>query len=174
MPLITINPLRDIPGATEATTALFRAQAKRSAYQSAVRVDGADVTFPEEIRCTFTGGVWDVVPELVDLPVGTFWSVELRDTHSGKRLERSVVLPAGVGPFLFSELVDIDPATLSPSTSGQAAWDATLQQVQAVRDEIDANTITATVSPDDPRLLRITYPAASSPAPNLIRIPIGA
>jgi methylase of polypeptide subunit release factors len=123
-------------------------------------------------------------------------------------------VPDSADIVAYSDLVEVDPATLEPSPPALAGWEAVLAQVTeharvatagassatqaaAYADEAERGATAAaatateasdlavasaalagieiTPSPDYPgSVLRISYPAHVSPAPNLIRLPIGA
>lgn len=65
----------------------------------------------------------------------------------------------------FTELLKehlLDPDTLDKDLDALAAWDATLAQVQALADQVHANTVTARADPDDPGVLDLTFPTDAS------------
>ena len=70
----------------------------------------------------------------------------------------------------------VDKTTLDPIPGNQAAWDLTLAQVTALRDEVAALGVTATLDPNDPDVLILSYPAYQlDPADSLVLVlPIGA
>jgi hypothetical protein len=54
-----------------------------------------------------------------------------------------VTVPAGVGPFDFGQLVDVDPDTALPDPNSTAA-DALVQELQTIVDSISGATGTFT------------------------------
>lgn len=129
-----------------------------------------EVRFPSTITVDAAGGHASV--DLV--PTGGVCCVRWEITDARNRmLIRHTTIP-DVPVVAFGDLVDVDPLTFEPSDAGRAAWEATLAEVQTLAGQVAANTITATISPDDPRLLRISYPAFASPRPGVVRIPLEA
>jgi hypothetical protein len=166
MPDINISPLRDIPGATEATTATFEAIAMRSLASSSVRVSGAEVVFPDKIRARYTDGAWDVQPALAALPVGDYWSVTLTDVSTSKSLRRTVILPVGTGPFDFGQLVNITPGTGQPDPS-LPVWEVIVEQVTeqaTIAAGAAAGAVDAAVDAEQARLGALGYRTESKDA----------
>jgi hypothetical protein len=135
MAIININTLIDILGGTGVTDAKIVAIAS-SAGKPATRIVDADVIFPKRIELAIVDG--DPVDdfELVQLPVGMYWSVGVYVSGLTNSL-RTVRLPDGAGPFDFDQLVDVSPTTAlaDPNT---AAADAYLAEVQDAADRAEA------------------------------------
>lgn len=129
-------------------------------------VDGPKVIFSPAREVTFRDGqpTRDVY---LDPTAGKFcWRLEV-ETRSGMLL-----LPArfvevdDVPEVTFGTLQQVDPATFLPVPDVIAGWDSTRVEVLGARDETVAaaadirdRTMTATVDPDDPDVLILTFPA---------------
>jgi hypothetical protein len=124
--------------------------------RAVTRVDGADVTFPSQITVAIADGS---LVEVLDLPAtGGVCCVRIVVSSGGKQLIRFVEIPAS-GPVDFGDLVDVDPATFIPTGEVVAAWEAAIAEVAGIRDEVAANSLTATPDPENPDLLILTFPA---------------
>lgn len=137
-------------------------------------VVGDEVRFPSEIKVQVIDGATvplDMVPTRGVCCVR--WVV--RDHRSGHRLTRYTTIP-DVPAVDFGDLIDVDPATFAPSAEGLAAWLAAIAEVQALVDQVTANTVTATIDPADDDVLLITFPSfQTDPDDGLILVlPIGA
>jgi hypothetical protein len=126
MTILNLTPVLDALTGTAVTAASFKAVAMR-AGRTAVRVDGATVTFPTELTATWDGVGWDVTPTLYPLPVDCYWKV--RVAAAGGRLERNVVLPNGDAAVAFGDLIAVTPDTGQVDTSTISQFQATQQFV---------------------------------------------
>jgi len=117
MPVIRIAALGDDLGAAKPTSAYFVATVFEAGSKRAVRVEGAEVTFPLQVTAEISAtGVTEI--SLEDLPEEYWWHLSA-GVIDGKRdlsVIRDVVFPEGAGPFDFKVLVDIDPDTREPIT----------------------------------------------------------
>lgn len=140
----------------------------------AVLIDGETVSFPADLVIPIVDGE---LAEPADIPAtdGRFaWRVRIQVANPAIVMPPVYVAVPSSGPVDFEDLVRVDPATLEPSGDAVTAWLAAIAEVTALRDEVRERSITAHVSPLDPRCLRISYPAYLSPRPHAVRVPIGA
>lgn len=138
----------------------------------AASVDGAAVVFSPRNEVIVQGGV---PGQAIDLPPtdGTFcyrWDVSMR-SGSLKLPTRYTLVPES-GHVVFGELVQVSPEDFQPTPDVVAAWEAAIGEVTGLRDETAAlrgetvaaadsirdRTLTATVDPDDPDALILTFP----------------
>ena len=108
----------------------------------AIRIAGEDATFPAVVRLDLTGAA-DESFAIYELPPGMYWRIFV--TVGSYTLSRNVVLPAGVGPFDFADLVDVDPSTALPD-AGTALADAFIAELEAIRDAAAASASAASGS----------------------------
>jgi len=136
-----------------------------------------------------TGAVVTTAKARVQLDVLGEGAIDFPSTDAGQ----AVIMTAFVGGFpstsyyltipdqptvSFVALIrdwQVDKSTLEPTTSNQAAWDLTLARVTAIRDEVAAAGVTATLDPADPDVLILSYPDyQTDPDDDLILVlPIG-
>ncbi len=125
-------------------------------------IDGSVVVLPLEFSEPLVNG-----EATVDLaPTGPDWCwMVIEPTKRG--LIRYIIVP-DVGDVVleYTELPDVDPATLEPSAEPEAAWWAAL--------EAGAYGVAATPDPDDPHVLLVRYPVwrAWPGDPHSIAIPV--
>lgn len=81
-------------------------------------------------------------------------------------------VPDSPTPIGYQTLVDLDPATLTPSTQGQAAWDRTRSEVAELIAGIEGSS--TYIDPDDPLVLVVAPGAAPDLAPSVTAQPVGA
>ncbi len=155
MATINLTTLKDILGGTDLLNAALVATVYRG-ISPAIRVDGADVTFPAKVRVAIVDGVPSEAFVLFSLPAEYHWKIAIYPKNL-LPLHRHVILPAGAGPFDFDELVDVDPSTALPD-AGTALATAYLSSVQAAADIAQNATIRQTVYP-------LTYSATLTPNP---------
>jgi hypothetical protein len=137
MAIINIHTLIDVLGGLGVTDAKIVATAS-SGGKAATRNVNADVVFPKRIELAIVDG--DPVDdfELIQLPVGMYWSVGVY-VNGLTNFKRTVRLPDGAGPFDFDQLVDVDPTTAlaDPNTEAAAVY---LAEVQDAADRAEAAT----------------------------------
>lgn len=127
MAVINLTTLQDILGGTIPVTATVTAIASR-ATRSLPRVAGEQIIFPQQIVVKIVKGVPEQVLELTTLPPNYYWELDV--FHAGDAPYRlNVVVPAGEGPFAFSELIVVDPTTAIPDagTAAAAAYSALIE-----------------------------------------------
>ena len=137
MAIINISTLIDSLGGTSVTDAKIVATAF-SAGKPATRTVDNTVIFPKRIELSIVAGVPASNFQLLQLPVGMYWSVGVY-VSGLTTLIRTVRLPGGAGPFDFDELVDVDPDTAlaDPNTAAAAVYLAEVQAA-ATRAEVAA------------------------------------
>jgi hypothetical protein len=137
MAIINISTLIDSLGGTSVTDAKIVAIASSAGKPATRNVDNT-VIFPKRIELSIVAGVPVSNFQLLQLPVGMYWSIGVYVSGLTNSL-RTVRLPDGAGPFDFDELVDVSPTTAlaDPNT---AAADVYLAQVQAAADRAEAAT----------------------------------
>jgi hypothetical protein len=163
MTILNLTPVLDALTGTAVTAASFKAVAMR-AGRTAVRVDGATVTFPTELTATWDGTGWDVTPTLYPLPVDCYWKVRVAAAEA--RLERNVVLPNGNAAVAFGDLIAVTPDTGQVDTSTISQFQATQQFVsnQVAQVGATAATIFGTVATVQAQIDTATQAAAASAA----------
>jgi hypothetical protein len=125
---INLTTLKDILGGTDPVNATLVAVVYRGT-SPAIRVDGADVTFPAKVRLAIVDGVPSENLILSTLPAGCHWKVDIYPKNLIP-LHKHVTVPAGNGPFDFDELVTVIPTTALPD-AGTALATAYLADIQA-------------------------------------------
>jgi hypothetical protein len=135
MAIINISTLIDSLGGTSVTDAKIVATAF-SAGKPATRTVDNTVIFPKRIELSIVAGVPASNFQLLQLPVGMYWSVGVY-VSGLTTLIRTVRLPNGAGPFDFDELVDVSPTTALADPNTDAA-DVYLAEVQDAADRAEA------------------------------------
>lgn len=119
-----------------------------------VNIAGADVTFPAPIQVRIVDGE-PVAPLDVPPTLGVCcvrWTIEA--VGVAQSVDRYTTVPPGA-PVAFGALVDVDPATFTPSVEAVAGW-------ASIVDEVHAAAATASAASDDavkavaPETLRAT------------------
>lgn len=109
------------------------------------RNSGATVVLPKSFSVVPVGGV--AVVELA--ATGPDWCWRISEYAGQDGIVRHVAVP-DVPEVTYTDLVDVDPATLEPTAEPTAAWWAALEQAQI--------GIYATAVPGHPELVEIHYP----------------
>lgn len=104
-------------------------------YYPAVEVEDENIIFPTPITVTFSAGVPTAT---VDLEPSVRACVQWRFNVPGVSEWTVYTMIPENGPVDFEDLPVVDPHTLVPSDDAQAAWDATLAQVQELLSQVDA------------------------------------
>lgn len=140
MTRILFDPRTDTSVGTRALGATVTARATQA------RADGAIVVYPSTLGWRFTS---DQRPEM-DLPAPAVdWAWILEVVPDQGRTKRRVVRFADGPPVAYADLVDVDPATLTPGDPGALeAWQAVLAEVQAARDAVLEATAPVLDAPD--------------------------
>ena len=141
MATINLTTLKDILGGTDLLNAALVATVYRGT-SPAIRVDGADVTFPAKVRLAIVDGVPSEDLILVSLPLDCHWKIDIYPKNL-LPLHRHVILPAGNGPFDFEELIIVNPTTTLPDAGtalATALLDSLTELVNSIPNNIDGGT----------------------------------
>lgn len=143
MAIINLTTVQDALGGSTPVSSTVTAIATRGDV-SIPRVSGSAITFPQEVKIQIINGVPQGTFNLVSLPANYYWKLDV--FHAGHAPYRlNVVVPSGAGPFNFSELIIVDPATAIPDAAANIS--ATyLAQVQASADRAEISSRSAAAS----------------------------
>ena len=125
-------------------------------------------TSKDTVQLVNGGAVVDLSPT----GVNQAWQVEEGGAIAGRR----TVCVAVAGDADFTDLVIVDPATLQPLVAVPPTVAELLVQAEATLTDVTARTVTATISPDDPGAVRLTFPAfmLDPTDSSILVLPIGA
>lgn len=141
---------------------------------SHIRVDGADVEFPRQVVVAIEDGDPVTAIDLPVLPVP--WKVWIEDLGRGRKTTPRYVLVPESGPVDWADLIDVDPTTFEPTDDIVTAWQAAIDEVTAIRNEVASMAVTATIDPEDPDVLILTFPSfmTGPDDDSILVLPIGA
>lgn len=126
------------------------------AVATAVRVDGEEVTLPNVLSRPIVNGLFTspVLLEVPEEPLEWLWNIQIRDDEDTTMLRRTVTIPPGVAPIPVGDLPQIDPTTLTVTTTPEPAWWAQLEMrpiiIRLTQAEYDALPLEQKM---DPRIL---------------------
>ena len=112
---------------------------------TARRVEGKAVVMPQPFSVTLAGGA--AVVEVA--PNGPGWCWKVSEYVTGG-VVRYVTVP-DMPSIAYTDLVDVDPATLDPSAVPEAAWWAALRDAEL--------GVSAIVDPADPGAVILSFPS---------------
>ncbi|WP_439593876.1 hypothetical protein [Microbacterium sp.] len=88
----------------------------RAGGEPFIRVDGADIEFPRQLRIAIVDGALERTLDFVPPPSDRAYTwIRIEDVDGLRSLERNVLVPA-TGTFDYGDLVDVDPFTFVPSS----------------------------------------------------------
>lgn len=149
MTVITVSLLASALGVPTVADGWFRAT-QWSGRHPAVRLEADRVIVADTGKVRIVDGVPAETIELEPTD-GTFcWKILVSTTAPTARIERYVTVPAS-GPVEFEDLVDVDPSTFVPSAATLTAWEAAIDEVQAIADGL-ADGLALVEDSDDPGL----------------------
>lgn len=146
MPIINLTTLQDVLGGTVGVTSELTAIAARG-YGLPPRRTGEAIVYPQQITITFIDGVPNQQLVLTTLPAGYYWKIVVFHP-SDPPYRVNALVPAGAGPFNFSELISVNPRTCAPLDGAmeQAYLDQITNAISSIDDALPFITVAVPTS----------------------------
>lgn len=135
MAVVNLATFEDVLGGTAPVNAVLTATVYRGLVR-AVRVDGDEVLFPEDIKIKIVNGVPAEPFVLLQLPADCYWKIDVTSKNDAP-LRINAILPLGDGPFDIDQLILVDPKTSLPDPTKSLA-EALVEQVTDAANRAEA------------------------------------